>query len=182
MILNSIKARLFLWFFSLTSTLLIVLGFSFYHELNKAILNSVDTTLHSKMQILKGLLHEENGEIELEMMEIVSGEYAIPRSGHYYKVVMDGKILAASPSLVDNDFNFISGQLEFHSEQQREWIYTSIGPDKEPIRVLQHDFEFLDRPVTVFAAESLLESLALIGLPIAMEQFFTLSSKNLILR
>src|SRR3990172_688828 len=99
MIVNSIKARLFLWFFSLTSILLIVLGFYFNYELNKTILNSVDTTLHSKMQILKGLLHEENGEIELEVMEIVAGEYAIPRSGHYYKVLMNGKILAASPSL-----------------------------------------------------------------------------------
>ena len=76
----------------------------------------MDNTLHSKMQILKGLLHEEHGEIELEMTEIVLGEYAIPRSGHYYKVIMNGKILAISPSLVDKNFKLTSDRLTFYNE------------------------------------------------------------------
>ncbi len=115
------------------------------------------------MQIITGLLHEEHGIIELELSEIISGEYSIPRSGHYYKVIMDGKILAVSPSLVDDNYNLTSGTLEYHDRKLKEKVFTAIGPDGEPIRVLQHDLEFLGRNFSVFVAESLTDSLTMIG-------------------
>jgi len=161
-ILKSIKGQLFLWFFTFSSAILLAVGLFMYYEIKEIVFHSVDHTLHSKMQMITGLLHEEHGIVELELSEVISGEYSIPRSGHYYKVIMDGKILAASPSLVDDNYNLASGILEYHDKKIREKIFTSIGPGKESIRVLQHDLEFLGRNFSVFVAESLMDSLTMI--------------------
>lgn len=161
-LINSIKGRLFLWFFIFTSALVIIIGLFLYHEVKEIAFDAVDKTLHSKMQIIIGLMHEEHGEIELELSEVVSGDYTIPRSGHYYVVIINGKLSAASPSLVDENFDLTLGKLESSDEEIKERVYTSVGPDKEPIRVLQHDFELFDTPVSVFVAESLRDSLDMI--------------------
>ncbi len=160
---ESIKGRLFIWFFTFSSAVLIILGLSIHHRSKQAILTSVDNMLHSKLQLLKGLLHEEHDTIEFELDEIVLGEYSIPRSGHYYKIMMSGEVEGASESLVDEDFDLTSGKLESYDELLGEKIYTSIGPAHEPIRVIQHDFEFLGIPTTIFVAESLAESLSIIN-------------------
>lgn len=162
-ILKSIKGQLFFWFFTFSSAILLAVGLFMYYEIKEIVFNSVDHTLHSKMQIITGLLHEEHGMIELELSEVISGEYSIPRSGHYYKVIMDGKILAASPSLVDDNYNLTSGTLEYHDRELKEKVFTAIGPDGEPIRVLRRDLEFLGRSFSVFVAESLTDSLIMIG-------------------
>ncbi len=162
-ILKSIKGRLFLWFFTFASFLLIILGLLLYYKVKDVVFTSMDQTLHSKVQIIAGLLHEEQGTTELELSEIVSGEYSIPRSGHYYKLILGGKLLATSPSLVDNHFDLTSGTLEFFNEKLKERVYTSIGPDNEPIRVIQHDFKFLGKSVIVFAAQSLRDSINMIN-------------------
>jgi heavy metal sensor kinase len=159
---NSIKGRLFLWIFLSTSALLIVLGTFIYQEIKKTIFLSVAHTLRSKIQILKGLLHEKHGAIELQYAEIVSGEYSIPRSGYYYKVLVNGNVLAASSSLVKDDFNLASGKLESRNEELKESVYTSIGPANEPIMVVQHYFKIFDMPATIYAAQSLEESFILI--------------------
>lgn len=162
-LLKSIKGRLFLWFFTSASSLLIILGIFLYYKIKDIVFASVDEMLHSKIQIISGLLHEEHGAIELELSEIVSGEYSVPRSGHYYKVILNGKLLAASPSLVDDNFSLTSSSLESHNATFKEKVYVSTGPDDEPIRVFQHDLEFLGMPVTVFAAESLKDSLTMVN-------------------
>jgi hypothetical protein len=162
-ILKSIKGQLFCWFFTFSSAILLAVGLFMYYEIKEIVFHSVDHTLHSKMQMITGLLHEEHGMVELELSEVISGEYSIPRSGHYYKVIMDGKILAASPSLVDDNYNLTSGTLEYHDRKLKEKVFTSIGPDGKPIRVLQHDLEFLGRSFSVFVAESLTDSLTIIG-------------------
>jgi hypothetical protein len=162
-IFNSIRGRVFLWFFLFMTILLITLGVFLYQEIKKAIFTSVTHTLHAKVQILKGLLHEEYGVIELEVTEIVSGEYSIPRSGHYYKVIMDGRILAVSPSLVDHSLDLGSAELISYDAQLNEWVYISSGPANEPIMVVRHDFEVFGMPTTIYAAQSLEESLELIS-------------------
>lgn len=162
-ILNSIKGRLFFWVFFSTTTLLIILGVSIYREVKKDILLSVELVLHSKIQILKGLLTEKDGEIKLERSEIALGEYSIPRSGHYYKVLVNRKVLAASPSLVEIEYELASGKLESFDEELKEKIFTSIGPADEPIMVIQHDFEIFDKPVTIFVARTLEDRLKLLN-------------------
>ncbi len=162
-VMHSLKGRLFFRSLLITSSLLIILGYVLHLEIKAAILHSVEHTLHSKIQILKGLMHEEHGAIELELAEIVSGEYSIPRSGHYYKVLLRNEVLAASPSLVDGDFNLESGELLSSNEELNEKIYLSEGPANEPIMVVRHDFVILDRPATAYAAQSLEETIVLIS-------------------
>ncbi|HBH60183.1 MAG TPA: histidine kinase [Nitrospiraceae bacterium] len=154
-VLQSIKGRLFLWIFLFISVLLIVRGTSIYYEVQKDIYDSVKLGLHSKIQILKGLLQEENGQISLEPSEIILGDYSIPRSGHYYKVVLDGNILAVSPSLAGDDFHLASGELESLDEDLGEKVYISTGPANEPIMVVLHDFHILNKDVVIYAARSL---------------------------
>lgn len=161
-ILRSIKGRLFFWFFTFSSTILIVSGLFMYYEIKGIVLDSIDHTLHSKMQIMIGLLHEEHGSIELEVTEVLHGEYSIPRSGHYYKVIMDGEILAASPSLVDDNYALNTGILEYQDEKTGERVFTSTGPDGEPIMVLQQDLTLLGGNFSLFVAESLRDSLEMI--------------------
>lgn len=161
-ILNSIKGRLFFWFFTISSAIFIVAGLFVYYEIKKIVMGSIDKTLHSKIQIITGLLHEEHGAIELEVTEIILGEYSIPRSGHYYKVITDEKVLAASPSLVDDNYDLTAGILEYQDRKTGERIFTSIGPDGEPIRVLQKDLDFFGRHFSIFVAESLRDSLNMI--------------------
>lgn len=160
---TSIKGRLFFWLLITISCLLVTLGFALYYEVKNNVLASLDNVLYSKMQLVTGFLHEEHGKIELELSEIIAGEYNIPRSGHYYKVIMGGKVFAVSPSLVDERFELESGALESDNKALRKKIYTSRGPDNEPIRVLRHDFEFLGRETVVFTAEDLRESLRMIN-------------------
>lgn len=97
------------------------------------------------------------------------GEYVVPRSGHYYKVLMDGEVLAASRSLVDETFDLTSGSLEFHDENSDVSIYMSIGPADEPVRVVRHDFLFLGKSVSIIVADSLSESLFMLK---SMKLFF----------
>ena len=161
-LLGSIKGRIFLSLLGLTSLLLIAVGLFLYHEVREIVFAAIDRTLHSKVQVITGLLHEEHGAIELELSEVILGEYSIPRSGHYYKVLMDGKPLASSPSLVDSGFDLASGIVESGNERLHEKIYTSVGPDGEPVRVLRQDLKAFGRSFVVFAAESLSESIEMI--------------------
>lgn len=159
---KSIKGRLFYWFFISSSTLLVSLGIVLYYESKNVILSSIDQTLHSKMQLLTGLLHEEHGKIEFEFSDINAGEYSIPHSGYYYKIIMNGKTFATSPSLVDEGFDLAPGTIESYNNVLRKRVYTSRGPDNEPIRVLRYDFEFLGRDTIIFITENLGESLRMI--------------------
>ncbi len=159
---NSIKGRLFVRILAFTSFFLIVIGAVIYHEIRVNIIAAVDRTLHSKMQVVTGLIHqEEDNLVELELEEVVSGEYSIPRSGHYYKVLMDGRLLAAGPSLVDTGFDLAAGR-DTHDAWLKETVFTSTGPGGEPIRVLRHERKAFGRTFTIFVAESITDSLEMI--------------------
>jgi signal transduction histidine kinase len=162
-ILNSIKSRLLLWTVLFTTTLLILFGVVIYQQVQKNIFLSVEIILHSKIQILKGLIFEKEGEITLEKAEVILGEYSIPRSGHYYQVLANGKIIAISPSLVVPEYNLASGELESSDEELKEKIFTSIGPADEPIMVIQHNFVIFDKPATIFAAQTLEDRIELLN-------------------
>lgn len=159
---NSIQGRLFLSIITFTSLLFIAVGVFIYHEVNGIVIGAVDRTLHSKAQVITGLLHEEDNTIELELEEVVSGEYSIPRSGHYFRVMMNGKLLAASPSLVKDSFDLDAGAPE-PADEDGEDVYTSVGPAGEPIRVLRHNLSAFGMTFTVFVAESLSDSLDMIS-------------------
>lgn len=161
---NSIRGRLFLWFFTFTSLLLIVFGFSIYYRVKDAIFSSIDNTIHSKAQLIGELVHvEKDGNIEFELSESISGEYSIPYSGHYYKLVLDGKVIAHSRSLVNENFDLSSGAIEYRNRALKDKVYASRGPDNEPVMVLRHDIGFPNATVNVFVAEGITKSLSLIN-------------------
>jgi hypothetical protein len=160
---GSIKVRLFIWSFALTALMLIAIGWFLLHEVKVIIFGSIDSALHAKGQLITGLLHEERDDVEFELSEIILGEYSIPRSGHYYKVLLDGQILASSPSLVDEGFDLASSMLEFIDTDKGEKVYSSAGPNKEPIRTLHRSFKAYGRTVDIFVAESIRDNIAMIN-------------------
>ncbi|MBL7049134.1 MAG: HAMP domain-containing histidine kinase [Nitrospira sp.] len=128
---------------------------------SNAILSSVERALQSKMEIVRGLLHYEDNELEFELSEVVSGEYSIPGSGHYYQVVIDGNVFASSMSLVNPEFEFtMPGEFLYD-----EWgvMYSSLGPENERVRVMRSDFMFLSKYTTIIIAESIEDSISIIN-------------------
>lgn len=160
--LKTIKGRLFAWSFSFIATLLLAMGIFFNHEVEGIILESVDKVLHSKEQLITGLLHEEHNNIRFELSEIMLGEYSLPRSGHYYKILMNGLLLAASPSMVEDDFDLASGSIVSSDAEKNQKIFMATGPDKEPIRTLHHSLRTYGRSFDIFVAESIREHVGMV--------------------
>lgn len=146
--------------FLCTTIVLVSVGMFLYDRVGDIVLSSVDRTLHSKLQIITGLLHEEKGRVKLELSEIIAGEYVIPRSGHYYRVTAGNGIVAASPSLAGDDFDFPPPAVP--PNRLGETTFTSTGPDGEPVRVLRYGLAAFDNTFTVTLAESLTDSYRMI--------------------
>ena len=163
LILRSITERLVAWFFLGTAVVLTVAAAFLFREVSGIVVGSVDRTLHSKRQMVTGLLHEEHGRIELELSDIIAGEYVIPRSGHYYRVMMDNAVLAASPSMVTDGYEFIPAGAATVNGSPGESMYTSTGPDDEPVRVLRYRYWAFGRNFDITLAESLTDGIAMIS-------------------
>ncbi len=157
--LNSLKGRVISWYFISTLFLLTIISLLTYQEVKEAIYQTMDETLHSKLQIITGLLHKEGNVLELELSETVSGEYSIPRSGHYYKIVINKNETIFSPSLVFRNFRFIPNTNKILNNENKENFYFSKGPNNDFIRVLQKDMVFMGNTVQIFIAESIEENL-----------------------
>ncbi len=160
---RSIITRLVCWLFVCTSVIMVAAGIFLYERIDNIVITSVDRTLHSKLQIITGLLHEERGRIELELSDVIAGEYVIPRSGHYYKVMAGNSLLAASPSLAGDDFVFPLPHSSVGVNSIGEIMFTSTGPDGEPVRVLRYGYNALARNFTITLAENLDDSYRIIA-------------------
>lgn len=160
---RSIAGRLLFWQITGVTVILLALGGFFYGELRQIVVSSVDSTLHAKAQIITGLLHEEHGMVELELSDIIAGEYVIPRSGHYYRVMKGGLILAASPSLVIENFIFTATSQAFTSGAPGERFFNASGPAGEPVRVLQYHYQSFGDIFEITLAESLVGGLAMVS-------------------
>jgi len=159
---RSLAGRLLAWQSAAAAAIVLALGLFFHGELRQIVLSAVDRALHSKAQIFTGLLHEEHGQVELELSEIIAGEYVIPRSGHYYRVMRGETILAASPSLANDNFAFGTDAVPSDAGGAGERFFTSRGPAGEPVRVLQYRFRAFGGHYDVTLAESLTGALAMI--------------------
>lgn len=160
---RSITGSLVIWLFFGTAVVLTVAAAFLYGEVREIVIGDLDRTLHSKRQMVTGLFHEEHGGVELELSDIISGEYVIPRSGHYYRVMMDNAVLAASPSLVNDDFVFVPSGAASVGGLPGESVFTSTGPDDEPVRVLQYHYQAFDKNFDITLAESMTDGLAMIA-------------------
>lgn len=176
---GSIRGRLVLWIFLSGAVMVMLLDGVLLHQFKKVALHSVDNVLHSKLQIMKGLIHTHASYIEVELAHIARGEYSIPKSGHYYQVFIDGNLYLTSPSLQPSEFNLISNHTpESHDEEAREWIYRITGPDGEPLLVLRNDFEIQEKVVSVRIAETLVETVDMLS---RLERYFYLLTPCFIL-
>ncbi len=160
---NSIKGRLLLWIFVSVTILFAGFGYALHIKLHYVVEDSLDRMLHANLQFVKGLVHSHDGvTIECESNEFMQGDYMTPDSGHYYKVFLDGELLAAADSLPDKNFNLTSGEpIEYHAKA-KEWVYQLTDMNGEPLRVLRHDFNFLNKPIRIEVAENINESMLMI--------------------
>jgi hypothetical protein len=162
-LINSIKGRLLLWIFLSVTVLFVGFGYALHRKLHYVLDDSLDRMLHANLQFVKGLVHSHDGvTIECESHEFMQGDYVTPDSGHYYKVFLDGELLAAADSLPDKNFNLTSGEPLKHHAKAKEWIYQIIGMNGEPLRVLRHDYTFLDKPIRIEVAEDIRENMLMI--------------------
>ena len=158
----AIAARLLIWQVFGVTAILLALGLFFYGELSQIVVSSVDRTLHAKAQIFTGLLHEEHDKVELELSDIIAGEYVIPRSGHYYRVMMGSTLLAASPSLADENFSFVPTDTSTSIGGSTENFVTAIGPAGESVRVLHYHYRAFGTTFEITLAEKLTEGLTIV--------------------
>ena len=166
---NSIKSRLVLWIFLSGAVMVVLLDLVLLHQFKKVALHSLENVLHSKLQIMKGLIHSHANYIEVELAEVARGEYSIPSSGHYYQVFIDDNLYLTSPSMQPSEFNLISGTQESYDAEAREWIYRVTGPDGEPLLVLRNDFYIEEKEVSIRVAETLAETVTMLA---GLERFF----------
>jgi heavy metal sensor kinase len=162
-VLRSIKGRLLLWMFCSVSIMFIGFGYALHLKLHYVVNDSLDKMLHSNLQLVKGLVHSHDSvTIECETEEFMKGDYVLPDSGHYYKVFIDGKLKTASYSLVDSSFELTPGLPVDQNAKLKEWVYLSIGPDGEPLRVIRHEYMFMGKLITLVVAEDMTASLQMI--------------------
>ncbi|MCK4846897.1 MAG: sensor histidine kinase N-terminal domain-containing protein [Deltaproteobacteria bacterium] len=158
---SSIKFKLvgsFLLFFLIVLT---VFGIFLYNKLDAIVMDSIDSHLHSEVQLIAGLIRVDDGEFEVELSEAEVGDYAVALSGHYYQVVSStGKIIGRSPSLSN-----VEAALPVVVNASSPTYKTIIGPRKLPLRLLSESFTFPESgTITVQASESLESSYELLAL------------------
>ena len=157
--IRSIRSRLSVLSVVCIALILIIAGLLVYYRTKNAVFDSIDRSLDSKINILRGLLHEEEGKIEFELSEALSGEYTIKGSGRYYVVIYDGDVFSVSRSLPDKNFNFALHPYDIHTEEGGNLAYSAAGPAGETVRVMRHDYSFLGKSARIYLAESIDESL-----------------------
>lgn len=155
--LRSIKTRLLLWLLSALAVIMISLGLFLYNRLDIIVIEMVDHLLSDKAELLKGLVHEHNGEIEFEISDVTLGDYSIKDSGHYFELAdAEGKTLVKSTSL--GDYSFAGS----HSPKDTGF-FTERGPSPESVRLFVHEFlTFENERFILYVAEELGEELDLL--------------------
>ena len=166
---RSIRGRLVLWIFLAGSGIVLLLDVILFHEVKDIAFQSIDNVLHSKLQLMKGLIHTHGEYVEVELAEVARGEYSIPNSGHYYQIFIEEEPYMISPSLPPQLFNLISDTPESYNKEKQEWLYQTTGPHGDPLLVLRNDFELQGKTVSVRIAETLTGILAMLS---RLERFF----------
>ena len=154
---SSIKLKLITWTVLTLAGLFLTLGLYLRHELEEIIIGSVDSHLHSEVQLLASLIESEEGE-EMEISEAETGEYSLPLSGHYYQIVSpEGKVISRSPSL-----SIVDALLPLVEGNSSAELKEIIGPGKNRLRMLSQRFNTASGEVIIQAAETLEEPYHLI--------------------
>lgn len=159
----SISTRLFGWLFLAGLMALCLGGVGLYLEVRTIIYDSLDHNLQSDLEIFAGLLHYEDGDIEFEYDEAVTGFYSIPRSGHYYQVFLGGELLTDSISLVGETLDLAPERLVSEDSGRRQRIYDGFGPADELLRIIEFRLAFNDQPARIVVAHTQVDSLEILN-------------------
>jgi len=153
----SIKLKLITWTVLTLAVLFLTLGIYLQHELEEIIIGSVDSHLHSEVQLLASLIDSEEGE-HIEISEAETGEYSLPLSGHYYQIVSpEGQVIIRSPSL-----SIVDALLPLAEGSYSAEFKEISGPGKSRLRMLSQRFRTASGEVIIQAAETLEEPYHLI--------------------
>lgn len=155
--MRSIKYRIFITSFLLSSFIFILLSLFILFEAKRFIFSSLEDNLHSKVQLFLGLVHEEHNKLEFELEEIKGGEYSILGSGHYYIVDIEKENIIVSPSITDNSFKFEIFDI-IKKNKKNEILFYSKGVMNEKVIVLEKSFIFKGHSVKITISESTKES------------------------
>ncbi len=161
MILTSIKFRLTALFLAISFVTLSGLGVFLYYQLESITHGSIDSHLHSEVQLITAMVELDDGKVKVDLHEIAIGDYSVPLSGHYFQV-MEGapgsaRVVARSPSLERVDASLPFNELHFGG------LYKTIdGPAKKPLRLGQQSFIVDGRTITIQASESLKDTQVLL--------------------
>ncbi len=156
---SSIKSKLIAWYLLAFLILITGLGSFLYYELEDIVVGSIDSHLHSEVQLIAGLLEEEDGELEVDLSEASAGDYSIPLSGHYFQIISSaGRVIARSPSL-----SIVDASLPIENESFNPSYKTILWSDKRPIRLLVQSFRLPGgTSFTIQASESMEDAIKLL--------------------
>ncbi|MCK5237551.1 MAG: HAMP domain-containing protein [Deltaproteobacteria bacterium] len=160
-VFSSIKFKLIAYFLSAFLLVLLALGIFLNDKLETMVIGSVDSHLHSEVQLLTGLMKVEDGILNMELTEAEVGDYAMPLSGHYYQILSSsGEVLGRSPSLYNVD-----AYLPILGPGTVPAFESITGPRKLPLRMLSETFDLPGGiKVVIQASESLEDSFEVLGL------------------
>lgn len=173
--LNSIKAKSLIYLLSFIFILISLITFLSLHKLKDLLYYSVDQTLKNEADIIIGLMKQDKKDIELEITEINSGFYMIPKSGHYYKIQINSNNSGfkvhdsdeifnkvVSKSLGDENFNFKILSIEKNIPEKDEIFFLSVGFNNEPLRVLKKNINFMGNDIELYISEPIADTLRII--------------------
>lgn len=169
---NSIKIKSFLYLFSFTLLLTIIISFLSVQKFKELMFFSIDKTLKNEADIIIGLMKEDKNFIELEITEIKDGNYIKNNSGHYYKLNMisknsgfkvheTNKVLnkVVSPSLIDQNYEFKILNVEKVINKDSEIFFSSKDINNNPLRVLKKNINYKNKDIELYVSEPISDTL-----------------------
>ncbi|MDH4101273.1 MAG: sensor histidine kinase N-terminal domain-containing protein, partial [Nitrospirota bacterium] len=158
--LTSIKGKLILWLSIVLAFFLAGSAWYLHNRLDGIVLRSIDNLLHSKSQLIQGLIEVDELHIEIELSEVAEGEYALPRSGHYYRILnWNAKEIVRSPSLEDST---AYPEVQLPLSESERFDTMDIGPAGEPVRWVTSVFKIESGLLVVQAGDRLTEAYGLV--------------------
>ncbi len=113
MLTRALQTRLLLGTALGMAVVLLLSGLLLYVLIGRALWNSFNETLASKLRALAAMAESEDGEVELDFKEADFSEFKPSERAEYYQVwADDGSVLARSPSLQGQDLQPVDGTLD----------------------------------------------------------------------
>lgn len=104
--MNSIKFRLFIFYFIISFAIFGILGTFLYLSLENIVLESIDNTLNAKAKAIATLINEDEG-INFQYSDEILKEYS-QHSNQYFQIIQGSKIVEKSESLGSDNLPIVN--------------------------------------------------------------------------